>query len=338
MQCRRHQLQCRAIPRQHCDAILCPRGARLLHLVLLGADELDNLLHLRGACGVALHYCGVVCSAQTPRHKTQVQVEGLFRFRRFARGFRMRVLNAASIGHGKDAFEGAIHLPHQSGHSTEISAQRHQIKHQRIARCNFHACVAHLCEQFGLGVAEEVDGLHGVADHKAGVPLTPAPCAHQPLQQFVLLAARVLKLIHQQMTNAIGSGNGSVARLTIRRGQHGGGSLRHLHKIHRAGFGKQNAQLSRRAAQHDEARAHDAPIVFRIARRRQHRNRSQRLAQTINFIQRRGERAKALLGWLARIACGEAMILVEPARRAPFTVIRQQKLRQGCIRVAHQLQ
>jgi len=52
-------------------------------------------------------------------------------------------------------------------------------------------------EQFGIGIAEEVDGLHGIADDEDCAAFRLGPRGHERTDQLVLAAAGVLKLIQQ---------------------------------------------------------------------------------------------------------------------------------------------
>ena len=84
---------------------------------------------------------------------------------------------------------------------------RAKVEEQRIVLGEFEAGFADARKEFGIGVAEEIDRLHGIADDEASAALDLGPGGDEAADQLVLAAAGVLKLIDQQMTNAVGDGD-----------------------------------------------------------------------------------------------------------------------------------
>ncbi len=124
-------------------------------------------------------------------------------------------------------------------------------------------------KKFGVGVAEKVDGLHGVADHKAGAARALGPGGDEAGEQLVLAAAGVLELIDQQMADAVGDGQRGVGGQAVVALEHVLGDLRDLDEVHGSGLGKDDLQLGCGLAQQREAGLHDLPVLFGVARGRQ---------------------------------------------------------------------
>ena len=87
----------------------------------------------------------------------------------------------------------------------------------------------------------------------------------------MLAAAGVLKLIHQQVSNAVGDGESRFAWLAIFAFQYSLSDLRNFDEVHRSRFGKNCAQFARSVPQQREAGAHDSPIFLGVAGRGQMR-------------------------------------------------------------------
>ncbi len=88
-----------------------------------------------------------------------------------ARGQCLRVRDAAAIIDGKDLGEGIIDAFDQRGRAAEVRLELNGIEEQRKVVGNLEADLLNARKELGIGVAEEVDGLHGVADDETGAAL-----------------------------------------------------------------------------------------------------------------------------------------------------------------------
>ena len=84
-------------------------------------------------------------------------------------------------------------------------------------------------------------------------------------EQLVLAAAGVLKLVDEQMANAVGNGHRGIGWESVFAFQHIQRNLRNLDVIHGRSLCKHHLQLARSAAQQLKTRAHNLPIFVRIA-------------------------------------------------------------------------
>ena len=121
-------------------------------------------------------------------------------------------------------------------------------------------------KQLCIGVAEEVNGLHGVADDKAGAALALRPCGDEMREQLVLAAARVLKFVDEQMANAVGDGLRGVGGKPVVASEYVERDLRDLDEVGGRGFREDDLQFAGGMAQQREAGAHDVPFFFAVAR------------------------------------------------------------------------
>ena len=127
----------------------------------------------------------------------------------------------------------------------------------------------HARKKFSVGIAEKVDGLHGVAHYEDSAPNLVWPCAEEAGQQLVLATAGVLKLIHQQMPDIVRDVQRRIAGQPVLAHQHALGNLSHLNKVHRSRLGENDSQLACRMAQQRETGANDGPVLIGVAGRRQ---------------------------------------------------------------------
>jgi len=65
-------------------------------------------------------------------------------------------------------------------------------------------------EELGVCVAEEVNGLHGVADNETTAAFALRPGGDEAAEEFVLAAAGVLKLVDEDVVDAVGDGKSGV--------------------------------------------------------------------------------------------------------------------------------
>jgi len=88
--------------------------------------------------------------------------------------------------------------------------------------------VADAGEKFGVGVAEEVDGLHGVADGKAGAVGPVGPGSDEVGEELMLATAGVLKLVDEEVTDAVSDGEGGVRGKAVGTAEDAQGDLGYL--------------------------------------------------------------------------------------------------------------
>ncbi len=122
-----------------------------------------------------------------------------------AGGQRIRVLYAAAIFLSEDLSEYLIDARDQRVRAAEIGGEMDGIKKQREVAGNFKPQLLGARKKLGVGIAKEVDGLHGVADDEAGAALALGPGCDEMREQLMLAAAGVLEFVDQQVTNAVGN-------------------------------------------------------------------------------------------------------------------------------------
>ena len=120
-------------------------------------------------------------------------------------------------------------------------------------------------EEFGIGIAEEVDGLHGVADDETTAAFALGPGGDEAAEEFVLAAAGVLKLVDEQVVDAVGDGEGGVGGLAVGALEDVEGDLRDFNVVDCAGFGKDDAELAGGVAEQGETGADDLPVFVGVA-------------------------------------------------------------------------
>ena len=76
--------------------------------------------------------------------------------------------------------------------------------------------VARLDEQADLGLAEAVDGLHGIAHGEEAVAVAGLPAGGEAAQQVELGARGVLEFVHQDVAQAVVQGQGQVGGGLVR--------------------------------------------------------------------------------------------------------------------------
>src|ERR1039458_6063316 len=78
------------------------------------------------------------------------------------------------------------------------------IEEKRKIAEDFEAQFFDAREEFRVGLAEAVDGLHGIANDETGAAFAIGPCGDEAAEQFVLTAAGVLEFVDQQMADSVG--------------------------------------------------------------------------------------------------------------------------------------
>ena len=125
-------------------------------------------------------------------------------------------------------------------------------------------------------LAEEVDGLLGVADQEDGLAVT-VEVRGQQLDQLILGRRGVLHLVDKQVLQAHAGGSAQIVERRV-AAQRGAGLQPELGEVAGAAFGKDELQLDQRAAGHAEERLGDDPLLRRVGVGRQRRDAAQGFA------------------------------------------------------------
>ena len=310
------------------DAILFAALASLRDAAHVALNQGDDLLSLRGVGSFPLADCVGIggLSRSRARHKFEMKVEpragaGLV----VASGLGGGKVNAAAVGDREDLCKDLVEPLDQGRSGAEVGRQGDEVEQKRFVLREFKANRSHAREELGLGLAEEVDGLHGVADRKTTAALAFGPGGDQVGEHLMLAAARVLKLVDQQVADAFGDGEGGVGGKAIVAFEHALSDLRHFNEVHRAGLGKDDLELGGGVAEQGEAGADDLPFVLGIAGRGQIADGGEHGFETGDCVEAGNEVED--LGLLALPVGGEAEALVHlPAEGA---VADEQQLRPG---------
>ncbi len=171
----------------------------------------------------------------------------------------------------------------QRRRGAEVSLEMHGFESQRKFAGNFKADLLDARKKLGIGIAEEVDGLHGIADDEAGAPLALGPGSDKVREQLMLAAAGVLKLVDQQMANAVGDGDRSVSwAARLRLSAHLARAAQPRCSPRPQPLRKPPPTRPQRLAQQCKTSAHNLPVFFGIVRRRQLTNRGERRFESRN--------------------------------------------------------
>jgi hypothetical protein len=122
-------------------------------------------------------------------------------------------------------------------------------------------------EELGVCVAEEVNGLHGVADNETTAAFALRPGGDEAAEEFVLAAAGVLKLVDEDVVDAVGDGKSGVGGQAVGTLEDGEGDLGDFGVVNGAGFSKDDAELGGGIAEQGETGADDLPVFVGLARR-----------------------------------------------------------------------
>ena len=140
------------------------------------------------------------------------------------------------------------------------------IEPQRFKQYAANATQFGLQEQADVGLAKTINRLHRVADDKQRASIARLPTRRQHGEQLYLRRTGVLKLIHQQMTDAVIELELQIARL-VNATECQQRALRHLDEIHLALLLEHGPQL--RGSELEQLREHtDDACFFRIQHRR----------------------------------------------------------------------
>ncbi len=113
-----------------------------------------------------------------------------------------------------------------------------------------------------LGLAKAVDRLHRIADREQGAAVSVLPAGGQRREQFILAARGVLKLVDQQVLQAVVEGQGEVGRL-LRPAERALGAHLDLGEVDLAALLEHQLQFGRRMQQHAEQAGQARPVVGR---------------------------------------------------------------------------
>jgi hypothetical protein len=238
----------------------------------MAVDQGDNLFNLRCACSFNFARGLGIGEFAASGLGNEVEMQRISRTvtcRFFPRRFGRRKCNAAAVIGREDLREGLIEPLNQPRRGAEIGREGNRVEEQRIVVWDFETKGFDARKKFSISVAEEVDGLHGVADHEAGAARPFWPSGDEAGEQLVLAAAGVLKLVDQQVADFVGDGESCVGGKIVFASEHALGNLRYLGEVHCACLCKGDSQFARCLAQQREAGLHDSPFVFGVADGRQ---------------------------------------------------------------------
>ncbi len=280
------------IPRaaEHRYAILCPVALCRFNAV----EMFTNHTHDPGGLGIARGRPfigdsflprGVTgasgISAPGLRHEAHVQVKGGGdSWSALASRNGGNKVDATAIVLSKAGCEGSVQLVNEIGRGAKVGAEPDRIERQRSFALDIKAGIAQAHKELGICIAEEINGLHGIADHEERAPCSIGPCGYETAKQAVLAAAGILRLVHQQVTNAIGDVDGRVTGLPVAACEYTLRDLRYLDEVDRACFSEGRNQLSDGMAQQGKACPNDCPVFFGVPRRRQAAQIAERFFET----------------------------------------------------------
>ena len=188
------------------------------HVAANESDDLFGLLFVRclaqrrdlrfslgaGTARTASHGLGHEFAVQVharvlPGHEMRASLRGIV-----ACGQRLSECDAAAVIDGEDLGKHLVDAIDQLRRGAEVSLELHGFESQRKFARNFKADLFHARKKFCIGIAEKVDGLHGVADDEAGAAFALGPGCDKVREQLMLAAAGVLKFVDEQVANAVG--------------------------------------------------------------------------------------------------------------------------------------
>ena len=93
-------------------------------------------------------------------------------------------------------------------------------------------------EKLGLGVSEEIDGLHGIADDEDCTVGAIGPCGYERADEFVLTATGVLEFVDKQMANIISDRECGIGGELVFTAENAASDLRDFDEVNGACFGE----------------------------------------------------------------------------------------------------
>ena len=133
--------------------------------------------------------------------------------------------------------------------------------------------------------------MHGIAHQKEGASIARFPTRRQLLDQLKLSGRSILKLVYQQMLDALAQRQCKILRF-IQLPQRGGGADRQLREVHAPSFPKYELQFRHRQFQDRHRGLHGLPLRLREPRRRQFTEARQTIDQRV-FTPQDGEQVLA---------------------------------------------
>jgi hypothetical protein len=173
--------------------------------------------------------------------------------------------DAASVVFCEDLGEDSVELVYERPGGAEVGGEGDGVEEERAGAGDFKACGFDAREEFGVGVAKEVDGLHGVADDEATAAFTLRPCGDEAAEELVLAAAGVLKLVDEDVVDAVGDREGGVRGLAVGALEDVKGDLGDFNVVDGSGFSEDYAELAGGVAEQGETGADDLPVFVGVA-------------------------------------------------------------------------
>ena len=183
----------------------------------------------------------------------------------FACGQRIRKRYTASVARCKDLSKGIVQPLDQRWNGPEIRRQWNEIQRKGLGIGNFQPHFFHTGKQFRVGIAEKIDGLHGIPDQKAGAAHAVGPGGDQAGEQLVLAAAGVLKLVDKEVMDSVGDSDGGVSGGSVFGLEDALRDLGYLDEVDLRSLGKHHLELRGSVAQHHETGPNDGPVIFAVA-------------------------------------------------------------------------
>jgi hypothetical protein len=177
--------------------------------------------------------------------------------------------DAAAIVGGKDLGEDLVEAADEGADGAEVGGEGDGIEEEWVGAGDLKAGFADAGKELGVGVAEEVDGLHGVADDEATAAFAVRPGGDEAAEEFVLAAAGVLELVDEDVVDAFGENLGGVGGGAVGVGEDAEGDLGDFNVVDRAGLGEDDAELGGGVAEEGEAGTDDLPVVVGVMGGRQ---------------------------------------------------------------------
>ena len=207
----------------------------------------DRKHSLRFAPAGALLAEGIVCVAAFLR-EVSMDVDGVgFSTASAGSGGREGDTGAARVPvRCKDGGKEVIERRDDATVGTKVHGEPER-RERKMSGGSLQAVALCFCEELNLSLPEEIDGLHGVADGKAGATIAGRPIAHQQAEQLMLGARGVLELVNQQVANPLAA---KASRFGVAQGS--ARSQADLGEVDLASLCEDDAQLGHGAQQHGE--------------------------------------------------------------------------------------
>ena len=142
---------------------------------------------------------------------------------------------------------------------TEVDGKLHRLTANAGAN-RADAMIAYVGEELDLRLAEQIDGLHGIANEEAGAMLAGIPGGKERGDQFVLAARSVLELIDEEMAEVAGNVDDALRRFLENEER---GEVQ-LGEVHFVVLGEDNVELGNGLAQDCEDMAKGGPLGFGV--------------------------------------------------------------------------